>query len=80
MVFRKKKSAPHKARQGVRRTNKILKRVMKEKRQVRQVTDPAWVIRWIDPYGLECKSGSYEEAKAYAEKKAKETGNTYLIF
>mgnify|MGYP001622935977 CR=1 FL=1 len=44
---------------------------MKEKRQVRQVTDPAWVIRWIDPYGLECKSGSYEEAKAYAEKKSK---------
>ena len=52
---------------------------MKEKRQVKQVTDPAWVIRWINPYGLECKSGSYEEAKAYAEKKAKKTGNTYLI-
>ena len=53
---------------------------MERERQVKQVTDPDWIIRWIDPYGLECKSGSYEEAKAYAEKKAKETGNTYLIF
>lgn len=53
---------------------------MERERQVKQVTDPAWVIRWIDPYELECKSGSYEEAKEYAEKKAKETGNTYLIF
>ena len=49
-------------------------------RHVDQVTDPSWVIRWIDPYGLECKSGSREEAERYAEEKAKETGNTYLIF
>ena len=53
---------------------------MEREIQVKQVTDPAWIIRWIDPYGLECKSGTYEEAKAYAEEKAKKTGNTYLIF
>ena len=51
-----------------------------KKRHVDQVTDPCWVIRWTDPYGLECKSGSREEAEKYAEEKAKETGNTYLIF
>lgn len=53
---------------------------MEEKRKGRQVTDPVWIIRWQNPYGLECKSGAREEAEAYAEQKAKETGNTYLIF
>lgn len=38
-----------------------------------------WVIRWIDPYGLECKGGTRKEVEAYAEKKAKETGNTCVI-
>lgn len=52
---------------------------MEEKRKGRQVTDPAWIIRWIDPYGLECKTGTYEEIEAYAEEKARKTGNTYLI-
>ena len=53
---------------------------MERERLVTQVTGPDWIIWWIDPYGLECKSGTYEEAKAYAEEKAKKTGNTYLIF
>ena len=53
---------------------------MERERQVKQVTDPAWIIRWIDPYGLECKSGTYEEAEAYAAEIAAKTGNTYLIF
>ena len=56
-----------------------LRRKMEEKRKGRQVTDPAWIIRWIDPYGLECKTGSREEIEAYAEEKAGKTGNTYLI-
>lgn len=56
-----------------------LQRKMEEKRKGRQVTDPAWIIRWIDPYGLECKTGSREEIEAYAEEKARKTGNTYLI-
>lgn len=53
---------------------------MEEKRKSRQVTDPVWIIRWTDPYGMECKSGPREEVEVYAEAKAKETGNTYLIF
>ena len=52
----------------------------KKTRHVAQVTDPCWVIRWIDPYGLECKTGSREKVEEYAQKKAKETRNTYLIF
>ena len=56
-----------------------LRRKMEEKRKGRQVTDLAWIIRWIDPYGLECKTGSREEIEAYAEEKAGKTGNTYLI-
>ena len=52
----------------------------KKTRHVDQVTDASWVIRWIDPYGLECKTGSREKVEEYAKKKAKETGNTYLIF
>lgn len=44
-----------------------------------QVTDPAWIIRWIAPYGLECKTGSRQEVEEYAKQKAKETGNTYMI-
>ena len=57
-----------------------LRRKMEEKRKSRQVTDPVWIIRWTDPYGMECKSGPREEVEVYAEAKAKETGNTYLIF
>lgn len=53
---------------------------MKEKRQVRQVKDPVWIIRWHNPYGMECKSGPREAATAYADEKARETGNTYEIF
>ena len=56
-----------------------VQRKMEEKRKRRQVTDPAGIIRWIDPYGLECKTGSREEIEAYAEEKARKTGNTYLI-
>ena len=51
----------------------------KKKRCLRQVTDPCWIIRWIDPYSLECKTGSREKVEEYAKKKAKETGNTYII-
>lgn len=50
------------------------------KRRANQVTDPAWIIRWIDPYGLECKSGPIEDVRAYADEKAQRTGNSYLIF
>ncbi|HJC91633.1 MAG TPA: hypothetical protein H9695_11800 [Candidatus Mediterraneibacter excrementigallinarum] len=52
---------------------------MEEKKGGKNPNVPIWIIRWINPYGLECRSGTFEEAKAYAEKKAEETGNTYLI-
>lgn len=51
-----------------------------ERRIGKQVTDPAWIIRWHNPYGMECKSGPREAAIAYADEKARETGNTYEIF
>ena len=44
-----------------------------------QVTDPAWIIRWTNPYGLECKSGSREEVEEYASQKAERINNTYII-
>ena len=52
---------------------------MEEKKRAMQVTDPAWIIRWTSPYGLECRSGNREEVEAYAREKAKKTGNTYMI-
>ena len=45
----------------------------------RNKIEPIWIIRWINPYGLKCKSGSREEVEKYAKKKASETGNTYVI-
>lgn len=56
-----------------------MKGKMEEKKGGKNPNVPIWIIRWINPYGLECRSGTFEEAKAYAEKKAEETGNTYLI-
>lgn len=50
-----------------------------ERRAGKQVTDPVWIIRWLDPYGIECRSGPKEEVEAYARKKAQEAGNRYLL-
>ena len=37
-----------------------------------------WVIRWIDPYKMECKSGTRKEIEEYAKEKTKECGE-YII-
>ena len=52
---------------------------MEERKGRKNPIEPVWIIRWNNPYGLECRSGKLEEAEAYAKKKAEETGNTYII-
>lgn len=51
------------------------KRKMKEESKIY----PIWIIRWKEPYGIECKSGTREQIEEYAKKKAKKSGNTYII-
>lgn len=46
----------------------------------RNIPEPIWIIRWLSPYGMECKSGTREEVEAYAREKAKERKSEYLIF
>lgn len=52
---------------------------MEEKKGRKNPIEPIWIIRWDEPYGMECRSGKLEDAEAYAKEKAEETGNTYII-
>ena len=38
-----------------------------------------WIIRWGDPYALECKTMTRSEVEAYAREKQKKRGGTYVI-
>lgn len=38
-----------------------------------------WIIRWEDPYALECKTMTRSEVEAYAREKQKKRGGTYVI-
>lgn len=38
-----------------------------------------WIIRWANPYGLECKSGTREEIEEYARERQRIRGGTYII-
>lgn len=38
-----------------------------------------WIIRWAEPYELECKSGTREEIEEYAREKQRVRGGTYII-
>lgn len=38
-----------------------------------------WIIRWLDPYHLECMTETREEVEKYAKKKAEEWNNEYVI-
>ena len=55
------------------------KKMEERKRHADQVKNPCWIIRWKNPYAMECKGGTREEAEKYAKEKAEKTGNTYLI-
>jgi hypothetical protein len=38
-----------------------------------------WIIRWGDPYALECKAMTRSEVEVYAREKQKKRGGTYVI-
>ena len=38
-----------------------------------------WIIRWGDPYALECRTMTRSEVEAYAREKQKKRGGTYVI-
>lgn len=38
-----------------------------------------WIIRWSEPYDLECKAGDRAEVEEYARMKQQVHGGTYII-
>lgn len=38
-----------------------------------------WIIRWSEPYDLECKAGDKAEVEEYARMKQRIRGGTYII-
>ena len=62
---------------GKKHAEKSMQKIVKTSTMTQEVI--LWIIRWGDPYALECKTMTRSEVEAYAREKQKKRGGTYVI-
>ena len=65
---------------GKKHAEKSMQKIVKTSTMTQEEIEVIlWIIRWGDPYALECKTMTRSEVEAYAREKQKKRGGTYVI-